>query len=185
MIFSTVKYLERTYDDATRAKISERISPRVRGIMENINTVAWYPVADLSEIFGAIARHHEEADGKARDALVDVGRTIGETATTTFLKLIMKLLTPALFKAKLPNFWSRDHRIGTLSASLFDTNQRRLVVTLKDVGGYDFIGPVGAGFLAFALDGVFKYKNPRATFDFSMADPGPKDVGYDVTWDAS
>ena len=182
MFFGAGKYLDETYDVATRARILEATSPRVRSVMAKVDNVTWYPREDISEMLGAIAAHHRK-DGTEREALERVGRCIGETATNTFLKLIMKILTPSLFMSKLPDFWKRDHRFGALTPSLFDTTQRRVLVSLTDVEGYDYIGPVAEGFIGFALNGVFNYKNVRCKYDWDFNNPGPASIDYEYTWD--
>ena len=183
MFFGAGKYLEKTYDDATRAAVCERMSPRVRTLMERVDNVTWYPMEDIKEVLGAIAAYHHRTDGKAREALQDVGSCICETATNTFLKLIMKVLTPSLFTAKLPDFWRRDHKFGALAPHLFDAKQRRMTISLIDVERYDYIGPVAEGFIRFALNGVFNYKNVRSKYDWTLDNPGPASIDYEFTWD--
>lgn len=183
MFFGACKYLDKRYDDATRAGILGALRPHVRDLMGKVDNVTWYPRQDISEVLGAIAAHHHQKDGTEREALEGVGSCIGETATNTFLKLIMRILTPSLFTSKLPDFWRRDHRFGALTPSLFDTTGRRMLVSLTDVEGYDYIGPVAEGFLRFALDGVFKYQNVRCKYDWDIKNPGPASIDYEFTWD--
>lgn len=182
MVQSVTTYIESAYDDDDRRQILERIDPTVRGMMQKVDKVAWYPVEDVAKIFGAIAAHHQSTDGKIRPALERVGRSIAETATTTFLKLVLRILTPALFTAKMPDFWRRDNRCGNLRAVRFDATDKKLVAVLDDIGGYDFIAPVAAGFLVFALEHL-GYKNVRAAFDWAFDAPGPDSVTYELTWD--
>lgn len=182
MFFGTGKYLETAYDDATRAVILDAMSPRVRGLMAKVDNVTWYPREDISEVLGTIAAYHHQKDGKEREALEGIGSCICETATNTFLKLIMRILTPSLFQSKLPDFWRRDHKFGALTPSLFDTNQRRMLVSLTDVEGYDYIGPVAQGFMRFALNGVFNYANVRCKYDWDIKNPGPASIDYEFTW---
>lgn len=183
MLNSTIQYLDKAYDDAARASIYDGISPRLRALLAKIDNVGWYPKTEASELFAAIANHHLRTGGNVRETLENVGVSISETAMNTFLKLILKLLTPALFKAKASDFWRRDHNFGILEISKLDTDEREMEVALKEVDGYDYIGPVGLGFIRFALEDVFKFKNVRATYDWSIDNPGPPVVEYKLTWD--
>lgn len=182
MVQSATSYIDSAYEDDDRRQILERIPPAVRGMMQNVDKVAWYPVQDVAKIFGAIAAHHHSTDGKVRQALENVGRSIAETATTTFLKLVLRILTPALFTAKMPDFWRRDNRCGNLRAISFNAGDKKLVAVLDDVGGYDFIAPVAAGFLIFALEHL-GYKDVRVAFDWALDNPGPDTITYELTWD--
>jgi hypothetical protein len=182
MVQSTVAYIEKSYDEASRKRIYESIDPRVREVMRSATQIAWYPVQDLAVMFRAIAAHHQRTDGKVREALVGVGRSIGETATSTFLKIVLRILTPARFASKMPDFWQRDHRCGSLSAPTCEPENRRIVAVLKDVEGYDCIGPVAAGFVLFAFEHL-GLKNVRVSFDWTLEDAGPSEVAYTFTWE--
>ena len=58
-----------------------------------------------------------------------------------------------------------------------------MTISLVDVERYDYIGPVAEGFIRFALDGVFSFKNVRSTYEWSLDNPGPASVDYEFTWD--
>jgi len=182
MVQSVTDYIGTSYDESERRQILERIDPGIRHMMQNVNPITWYPVEDVAKIFAAIAAHHQATDGKVREALENVGRKIATTATTTFLKLVLRILTPALFASKMPHFWSRDNRCGTLRALEFEAKENRLVAVLEDVGGYDFIGAVTPGFIFFALEHLGN-KNVRAAYDWTIENPGPDSLTYVVTWD--
>lgn len=179
---SAAAHLEKAYDAEARDRILGSLSPRVRDTMRDVKTAGWYPIEDVSEVFGAIARHHQATDGRVREALTDVGRAIAEMATNSFLKLVLRVLTPKMFVSKLPALWERDHRCGRLSGLTFEDDKKRIVVQLEDVKGYDFIGPVAPGFAFFALEDVFGYQGVQVAYDWSMDDPGPANIRYDFTW---
>jgi hypothetical protein len=185
MIFSTRTYLEKTYDADTRVKILEKITPEARNVITSVDSITWYPIDPLCQMLREIALHHQRSDGKVREALSDIGWNIAEMATNTFLKIVMKVIgpSPAMFQAKLPTLWTRDHQFGVLKAHVFDTNTKVMKTSLTDIAGYDFIGPVGAGYHRYALENVFKFKNARINFDWKIEEPGPRDVHFACTWD--
>ena len=181
MIHSAASYIENAYDPPTRKQIYDRISPRVRELFAFVNKFEWYPAADAAEIFRAIAAHHRENGGDVAPALQGVGRQIAETASTTSLQLLFRLMTPSLFAKKAPDLWERNS-CGDLAVTSFDGDARRMTMTLADVGGFDFIPLVAAGFVLFALEAV-GCKKPTASFPFDAAVPAPAAVDYELTWE--
>lgn len=182
MIHSAASFIEKAYEPATRKQIYDRISPRIRELFAFVNKFDWYPVEDAVTIFRAIATHHRESDGNVARALEGVGREIAETASTSSLKLLFRLMTPALFAKKAPDLWARNTRCGELSVTSFDAAGRTMAITLDDVDGYDFIGLVAAGFMLFALEAVGCAK-PRASFAFDPDRPAPSSIAYELAWD--
>lgn len=180
MIHGAASYIEKAYEPATRKQIYERISPRVRELFAFVNKFDWYPSADAAETFRAIAAHHRDGDGKLDRALEGVGREIAEAASTTSLKLVFRLMTPALFAKKAPDLWERNS-CGDLAVTTFDAGERRMTMKLSDVGGFDYISLVACGFVLFALEEV-GCKKPAARFAFDAAEPGPSVVDYEFTW---
>lgn len=181
MLQSTLAFIEKTYEPSVRERMLADVSPRVRDVLANLNTVAWYPVPDVAELFRVIAEHHQRTDGKLRESLENVGRSICEAATTTFLKLILKILTPSLFASKMSGFWERDHRCGTLKAVDFDPKSARMKVVLSGVKGYDYIGPVAPGFVLQALE-LLGLHDVRVSYDWTVEDLSPDEIEYLFTW---
>lgn len=182
MVQSTISFIDKTYDPEARAKINAFVPERVRQAFANLNKVGWYPVEDVAELYRAIALYHRETDGNELKALENVGRSIAETATNTFLKLILRVLTPGLFASKMGDFWQRDNRCGTLQCIKYEPGENRMIVTLTGVKGYDFIGPVAPGFILFAFKAL-GFKDGRVSFPWDPANPGPDAFEYDFRWD--
>ena len=182
MIASTLAYIDRSYDEATKQKILNALSPAAREVATAVNGVQWYPVANISELFREIANHHVATDGKPEKALEAVGRTIATMAMNSFLRLLMKLMTPGLFARKVPDFWSRDNRTGSLRAELIGDEARQLKLVHEDVGQYDYIGGVAPGFVKAALDAI-GCKNIRYTSDWTLEKPAQDVIHYEFRWD--
>lgn len=182
-VFQSAKaYMESAYDESTRKSICDRLSPQTRHILETFDKVAWYPIAHAVDIFSAIARHHMETDKKPEKALVELGRTIAETATNTFLRLLLKFMTVPLFSRKIPDFWVRDNRCGTLTTESLDVDAKRMTFLHAGIRDYDYMGSVAPGFLCYALEAI-GCKNVRFESDWRIEQPGPDVVRYQVTWD--
>jgi hypothetical protein len=181
MIHSTASHIEKAYDPATRKSIYDRVNPRVRELLASIERIDWYPVDDLAEIFRAIASHHRETDGKQLLALERVGRSIAETATTTSLRLLFRLMTPTLFAAKAASLWERNSRGCVLSVASYQRDKREMRVKLTGARGYDHIGAVAPGFILFALE-TMGCKDARVSFDPSDDSKARDEFLYDFAW---
>ncbi len=181
MIHSTANHIEKAYDPSTRKSIYDRVNPRVRELLATIERVQWYPIDDLAEIFRAIASHHRETDGKQLEALERVGRSIADTATTTSLRLLFRLMTPALFAAKASSLWERNSRGCALSVSSYDPDRRQMKIALTGARGYDHIGSVLPGFVLGALETI-GCKDPRVTFDVADESGTRDSYAYDFSW---
>lgn len=182
MVLSCINCLEESYDAAARKRVYDSLSPEVRGMLGKWDKVEWYPVHHVSEFFRGIALLDDD-EQKAHDRLVEVGRFIGRNATNTFLRLIMKIMTPRLFAKKVGDFWARDHRIGTLSADASRADDGVITAKLTGVKGYDYVGPTGTGFMTNALEMIGMRNVKGKISGWSMANPGPNEMHYELTWD--
>jgi hypothetical protein len=183
MIVSCVTHVQKKYAAADREAIMARLPKETLDLIDRVNTVEWYPRVHAKSLFTAIAHHHMEGDKNTDAALLAVGHSIAEMASNTFLRLIMKLMTPSLFAKKVGTFWERDHRGGELSADVKDIENKHLTIRHTGIGGYDFVAGTAPGFMGFALTAI-GCKNVRSeTFGFSLDNPGPEEVRYEMRWD--
>src|SRR5690348_12475897 len=92
------------------------LSKRVPGsVLSSINAsealkpTGFYPRQEAVLLWRAIAdtQPNEEA---AYAELVRCGETVGAFAAGTFLKLLLKMLTPHMFANKFPDLYKRDHQ---------------------------------------------------------------------------
>jgi hypothetical protein len=183
MIISCATHIRRAYDAENQRLIFARLPDETRTLLDHVNKVEWYPRKHAKGLFTAVARHHMETDGQAREALRGVGRSIAEMATSTFLKLLMKLMTPALFAKKVPDFWSRDHRGGTMSVDASAIDKRKVVVFHREIEGYDYVAGTAPGFLGFALESIGCKNVACDIVGWDIDNPGPAEVRYDIRWD--
>src|SRR5262245_61772472 len=130
MVLSTIACLEANYNEEQKKRVYDQLSPDVRDMLGKHDKVHWYPVHHVSDLFRGIALLDDD-EKKAHDRLVQVGRYIGSNATNTFLKLILRIMTPRLFAAKVGDFWARDHKIGVLKADASRVSERIIHVNLS------------------------------------------------------
>jgi hypothetical protein len=144
-----------------------------------VKPIDWLPREAATRLWSAIAASRPTEQGSYME-LVRVGREIGQVATSSFLKLLLKVLTPAMFASKFPDFWARDHQGSRAVIESMDENG--LVIVLHDVAGFDHIGPIEAGWVAFTLEAIGQRDVEVTCSPWSLAEPGPAEVRIEARW---
>jgi hypothetical protein len=171
------------YIDSLGAESSGKIYAGLPSAMrdrESYDKMRWYSLSTISALYSGIAQLHEGDEKKAFNALRGCGRFIAEAATNTFLKLLMRIMTPSVFATKAPSIWSRDNRYGTMETELL--GPREMLVHLRGVADYSHVGPVVSGFGSFAMEAVGAKNLDVKVSPWSFANPSPPDVRIVMTW---
>lgn len=177
---SAWRFIDQAYDAETRQKIVDQLSPEVRKAMGTYKDVEFYPATHWSEILRGVATVVGKTDADAERELQSCGAFTASEATNTFLRLLMRVLTPALFAKKIPSLWSRDNTAGQFSVDLSDINRGRLVFQLSDVDGYAYCGPAAMGWISFAMKTMGRQTNTMKQMGWSLENPAPKNVVIDL-----
>jgi hypothetical protein len=168
-------------DPVISKRVDEAIVEDIHRNEPLLKPTAWYPRRDVVKLWSAIAATQPD-DASAYDALTRCGTFAGTQATTTFLKLLFKVLTPRMFASKFPDFYARDHQGGG-EGVVEEIGQNRVVLQARDVEGYDHFGPNTVGWAGVGLRAM-GLKNLKLTCDpWSLAEPGPKTIRFVATWD--
>src|SRR5262249_7139180 len=123
-----------------------------------------------------------DEEGSYKD-LVASGSFVAAEATNTFLKLLLKVLTPVLYAKKTPDFWARDHRgSGHFEVDAQNADKGRIIMRLVGADGFDHVGIAGIGFLTFGLTAMGKRDFKITQRGWSLATPSPHEVIYDIAW---
>ena len=177
----TLAFIRQSCNEGEQTRALAQLSPEVREMLPRLKRVDWYPRAQWIELLRAVVSIHHDPVQSYED-LVSCGRYIAEDATNTFLRLLMKMLTPGLFARKFPEFWRRDNQGGRIEVDAARINENRVVMYIKDVEGFDHIGPVGAGYISFAMGAITGKPIQIALESWSLDRPGPPEVRYEVSW---
>lgn len=176
----TARYLETKFDADARERALATLPAETRTALATFDAGGWYPRIHSAALFRAIAAARG-GDHTYRD-LVGCGEFIAGEATNTFLRLLMKVMTPTLFAKKVPDFWTRDQRGGHFEVDVERAGAGAIDMALVDVEGYDHIGVVSIGWIQFGMAALGK-RDVRVTQDgWSAAAPGPRRIGYQVRW---
>jgi len=182
MISTTADFLRKTAAARGLADPSDQLSPPLRSALGNVLAVGWYPVAHIAELNRLIASYLGGNDeGRARTELTSCGRFMANEATNTFMRLLMKVLTPGLFAKKLPDLWRRDCTHGKLELQVDD---RSLTLNLSDMDGHDHIGAVMPGYVGFALERMGRVVQDVTLEGWSLAKPDASGAKIKFTWKA-
>jgi hypothetical protein len=181
-MIGTLKFIDATYDETAKARIMEQLSPEVRKAIGTYREIEWYDAKHFSELLRGIAKEAGDGDAAAEAALVKSGHFIASIAASTFLRLLMRVLTPSLFAKKIPSLWTRDNQGGAIETDMSEADNGRIVFHVVDVGGYDYIVPVAAGWIAFAMEAMGEKVLERKIIGWSAGEPGPKTARIDLRW---
>jgi hypothetical protein len=181
-MLGTQKFIDTAYDAALRQRIRDQLSPEVREKVGTYRDVEWYPAQHFIELLRGIALGAGTNEEKAREELIRAGHFIAGLAASTFLRLVMKVLTPTLFAKKIPSLWARDNQGGYFETDLSDAGNGKIVFRLREVEGYDYIGPVAVGWIDFAMQTMGKKVVERTISGWSLEKPGPAEIRIDLRW---
>lgn len=183
MVLSPLTHLRSFYDAKNAAAIEARIPADIRAALPQVTDVGWYPREYAVAIYSAIADHHRHGDGKVSQAIFDMGHGIATRALETFLKLVIKVMTPEVFVRKIPDVWLRDHKGGFMKTDTSDVANNHVVFNLQEVGGYNYIGGSLPGFQTATLTAL-GCKGLRYECDWTPENPGPESVTCHFHWDS-
>jgi hypothetical protein len=179
MILNAASYLRGTLGEQDAQRVFRQMSPSTLQVIETASSAGWYPIAALSEIFDNVAAIGKGDDERAKEALIACGAFIAKEATNTFLKLLMRMLTPNLFAKKLPDFWRRDCTHGRLEV---EVTEQMLVCRYFDLPGFNHVVCCGAGFARFALEAMGKSIESATVHDWSLATPNADGARLELVW---
>jgi hypothetical protein len=181
MAKSTAVFMRDTFGEQELAQILKEVSPGARSAATSLKPAEWCPVDVFAELLrGLAAKSNGNAD-HARDRLVACGEFIAREATNTFLKIVIRMLTPSLFAKKLPDLWRRDCSGGTFEV---DAADNRIVIRLAGMGGFDHVPCTAAGFVKFALTTMGKTVEQVQIHNWSLTEPCADGARVELTWAA-
>ncbi len=176
------RFIEERLSPEARASVHEQIGDVLArvGQMKEENLES---ATDFARMMAAVAA--TEKDPKAGyDRVSEAGVFIGEHALGTFLRLLIKFLRPGLFMRKFPELWKRDHNFGEFTPELSQLDQKRAVMNVKGVGGYNYTAALCCGWVSCPLRAM-GCKNVKIVETLSPP-PGPQDrdeYRLEVSWD--
>lgn len=178
-ISSAVKYVQEV-GGADGERALQSLSDAAKQTIRVLAPAQWYPISVLAELHRAMvtfmAKNDEE---RAKDVLMTCGKYMGREATNTFLRLLMKILTPTMLAKKFPDLWKRDFNGGRVELSV---DEKSLLCRYFDLPGFDHQSVVGAGFVIFTLESMGKSVEKVNLLDWSLDRSNADGAGFEIIW---
>lgn len=182
VLAASLRYVEVSYEEPVQKRFLGLLARETREHVPYLDKLKWYPVAQASDVFRAVVELHDRDELGSRRALMHLGRFLGVAATQSYLRLVSRFLTPALFARKLPEFWARDFIGGGLDVEPH-IDRKVIAFQHRGIAGFDYIAGVYGGFLEHCLE-LVGVPNPRVeTEGFSLEKPSPDAALYTAKWD--
>jgi hypothetical protein len=162
-------------------RVQAQFSPEMQALLtSDIKHAGWYRMSLFNEITRQIIANvgSNEPDA-SREALFQCGKYMAREATNTFLKILLKLLTPGLLAKKLPELLKRDFTSGRLVAEM---NGRTLSCEYIDMGEFEHCIAMAPGFVATAFEAMGKKIEKVEIPGWSLDKPSMDRARYELTW---
>lgn len=171
------RYVDQALAPQMRQKVLDA-TPDLTSKRESLKKTEWYPLAYAVDQCAAIDAQFEDPH-KSYDELKRCGHFIADDAASTYMKLLMKVLTPKLFARQFPEVWKRYHDFGKLASDMSHIEENRVVFTIP---GYPYVAPMCHGWLEFAFDCLGKGNSLEVETNQPPGAPVPDLVEYRVKW---
>lgn len=164
-----VAFIDERYSHSDRQKIYAQLSDELKAKLKSIEPSEWYPVDDenaLERAMATVAPNAEEAERMARE----LGRFIFTAALGTFMRLVLRVLTPAMFLKKTRDIWPRMFDFGSFEADASMMKDNRAEMVMRGVDGCDYFPPVSAGFIEAAVEAI-GFKSVQVRYEPAEGEP--------------
>lgn len=182
MIQSTLDYLRKSIGAERADAIVAQLPEAQRAMLaQPLKPAGWYPAEAVSLGCNLVVEHVGKGDpDRIRTSLIELGQCTAEEAAGTFLKLLMRVLTPSLLAKRFPQLFARDISFGKVTVTL---EASKFTVRISGVEGFDHCAPVAMGFASFVLKQMGKNVEFGQIEGWSPATPGPDTASFSLLWD--
>lgn len=142
----------------------------------------WYPRRIHADMLGAIAAA-SAGEAAARVLLERAGQAVATRADDQFLRMALKIMSPALFVRSLSRLWGVEHQVkDAFVVDACDPEKGRALVRLARVDGYEHVGPVVVGWIRALLSELGGPKVVVSDTGWTLANPAPREVSFELHW---
>ena len=139
----------------------------------------WMPRADAIRLWQMVDDASPD-EAASYHNLTRCGETIANVAINTFLKLLLRVLSPKQFANKFPSIWEHEHKGGHVESSLKDSNH--MDIAIRDIEGFRNLGPIARGFILTALRAIGLKELEIQDKTWSRATPAPREAILLASW---
>jgi hypothetical protein len=177
-VSATRTFAERNYTPEQVRKILAQLSPDLRSALPQIKPHDWYPLHFATDQLRGIYQCHTDPK-EAVEAIVRCGMFVGDEATSTFLKLVIKMLTLSMLASKWQQFWGKYHDFGVCTADASRIAEKKFFVVAKP--GYPYVHGIGAGWLRNVFSALGK-QNVEVTTNVPLGEVDAPEIIWTTTW---
>jgi len=174
LVQGLASFVEKRFEPGLRGRIMEAISADVRAALPTIQKNEWYPRRYALDFCRAIA----SVTGDDKNIEL-AGTHIANEATNTFMKLLIKVLTPKMFARQFPEFWKKYNSHGVITPDTSRIDERYAGFRID--GTFDYLHLLAVGFLVFVFDALGK-KGVQVTHNVPPGQSNVADLLLEVTW---
>jgi hypothetical protein len=171
-------FIHERYDDKRQRLIYDTIRPETLQMTKTIKRDEWRPAELVADLNAAIYSTSPSQQA-GYDDIVAAGAASADYAAGTYVRLLIKLMTPKIMASKWPDIWKKSHNFGVMKPRL--EGDRMLKLALTDVAGYTHIAPCAVGFLSFSLHAMGLPEAKVVQFDRD-ASPNSDHYEFEITW---
>ncbi len=162
------------------AEITAGLSPELKETLATVKPAGWYPVELFGELNRALVDNLSDgSEDSAREVLLECGRYMGREASNTFLRLLMKVMTPNTLAKKLPDFWKRDFSVGRVEVEAISTG---LIAKVWAPSTHHHINPISAGWAGYNLEMMGKTIEKIILHGWSLSEPVKDGSAFEFVW---
>jgi hypothetical protein len=182
MITHATGFLREKVGEAQWPKVRAQFSPELQALLASeLKHAGWYPMSLFNEVTRQIVEHVGKNEQEAsREAIHQCGRHIAREATNTFLRMLLRLLSPALLAKKLPELLKRDFSGG--GQLVAELNGRTLICEYIDMNEFEHCIAYASGFVATAFESMGKKVQSIELPGWSVDKPSVDRARYELTW---
>jgi len=174
----------RSIDPKLAREIESKFSPAILSALHESGPKDWFPIEIWKEALDGIVVAQPDI-AAARVAIRSVGRHICEGTVNSFLKLLMRIMTPRLFAEKSGSMISRDFcgfKGGIDYNFEVDDKAKIVMIEIRNAGQHPYLGGTGQGFCEFAFQYMGKKNVIIDEPDCPLDDWAPEHARWRIRW---
>jgi hypothetical protein len=179
-VSSAYDFVKNNYSPARIAEIEAQFSPDLKQALPTLKAkpLDWHPLHYATEPLRGIYESHDDPK-VAIETIERCGRFIGDEATTTFMRLLLKMLTLPMLASKWQQFWGKYNNFGICTADASHRHENKFYVTATEC--YPYVHGIGTGWIQNVLKALNK-QNVKVTTNVPLGEVERPEIIWTATW---
>jgi hypothetical protein len=151
--------IEKEFGGEKREAIRQQLSKEAEQALLTASGKEWYPAERVVEVYDAM-RGAWGGEEEARAGFIRLGKAIGDEAANTFMRLFMKIVTPAMLFKQFPKVWPKYADFGKFELGVITSD--RFEFTVRDLAPNIYQPLISSGWTIYMLEAMGR-KNIQIT----------------------